>query len=205
MSFLADLNEIGVTKWQNFLLAHLLCTYRNSSLKISPKKIFANSKHFRIFAEISQTHILYMKRKYQSTGFARFLLMLLIATPVAYIGASYYTGKDGIAEIKSIFAPKPTEVSPPPAPVTQQAPSVPSPVPVAPVPIVVTPPVLDENLIDSQVQKYKDEITIQQKRLDTLYLQNIALKKSIEQKDERLRTLEEQLAKINALIKNSSQ
>jgi hypothetical protein len=187
-----------VTKWQKFLLVYLFCTYPNSVLKISPKIIFANSKHFRIFAEISQTHILYMKRKYQSTGFARFLLMLLIATPVAYIGASYYTGKDGIAEIKSIFTPKPTEVIPPPAPVIQVSPPA---APVVPAPIVAVQPVQDENLVDSQVQKYKDEITMQQKRLDTLYLQNIALKKSIEQKDERLRTLEEQLAKINALIK----
>ncbi len=202
---MAGLKAIGVTKWQKKCFSMLLSVL-TLSLKISPKIIFANSKHFRIFAEISQTHTLYMKRKYQSTGFARFLLMLLIATPVAYIGASYYTGKDGIAEIKSIFAPKPTEVSPPPppAPVPQTS-SVPLPVPVAPVPILVTPPVPDENLIDSQVQKYKDEITIQQKRLDTLYLQNTALKKAIEQKDERLRTLEEQLAKINALIKNSSQ
>jgi hypothetical protein len=150
-----------------------------------------------------------MKRKYQSTGFARFLLMLLIATPVSYICASYYTGKDGIAEIKAIFLPKTKAAEPvvatvPAPPLTelpqQAAPSAAPTIATAPsVQPVMT--IRDENLINSQVQKYKDEIAIQQKRLDTLYLQNTALKQQLEQKDERLRTVEEQLAKINALIK----
>jgi hypothetical protein len=151
-----------------------------------------------------------MNRKYQSTGFARFLLMLLIATPVAYICASYYTGKDGIAEIKSIILPKNKVAEPAVAALPTPQPQVPTPIaaPSAPTPTVTPPPVQplmtirDENIVNSQVQKYKDEIALQQKRLDTLYLQNIALKKELVQKEERLRTVEEQLAKINALIKN---
>jgi hypothetical protein len=142
-----------------------------------------------------------MNRKYQSTGFARFLLMLLIATPVAYICASYYTGKDGIAEIKSIILPKNKVAEPAVAALPTPQPQVPTPT-VTPPPVQPLMTIRDENIVNSQVQKYKDEIALQQKRLDTLYLQNIALKKELVQKEERLRTVEEQLAKINALIKN---
>jgi flagellar basal body-associated protein FliL len=148
-----------------------------------------------------------MKRKYQSTGFARFLFMLLIATPVAYLCAAYYTGKDGIAEIKSILLPKNKAAEPAVATLPAPQPQTPASTPAQPAPTITPPPVQplmtirDENLVNSQVQKYKDEIAIQQKRLDTLYLQNTALKKEVEQKDERLRTIEAQLAKINALMK----
>jgi len=44
-----------------------------------------------------------MKNKYKITGFARLLIFLILFTPIAYIGASYYQGEDGIEKIKSIF------------------------------------------------------------------------------------------------------
>jgi len=44
-----------------------------------------------------------MKNKYKATGFTRFLIFLIFFTPIAYIGASYYNGEDGIANIKKIL------------------------------------------------------------------------------------------------------
>lgn len=44
-----------------------------------------------------------MKNKYKITGFARLLIFMLFFAPLAYIGASYYQGEDGIAKIKSLF------------------------------------------------------------------------------------------------------
>jgi septal ring factor EnvC (AmiA/AmiB activator) len=44
-----------------------------------------------------------MKSKYKITGFARLLIFMVIFTPIAYIGASYYQGEDGIAKIKSLI------------------------------------------------------------------------------------------------------
>jgi len=44
------------------------------------------------------------KRKFQITGFARFLLFLVIAAPLAYLGASYYNGEDGIENIKNMVS-----------------------------------------------------------------------------------------------------
>lgn len=42
------------------------------------------------------------RKKYKTTGFARFFLFMLIAAPLAYIGASYYNGEDGIQNIKDL-------------------------------------------------------------------------------------------------------
>ncbi len=44
-----------------------------------------------------------MKRKYKMTGCARFFLVMIILAPLAYFGASYYKGEDGIQNIKNLF------------------------------------------------------------------------------------------------------
>lgn len=37
------------------------------------------------------------------TGFARFFIFIIVATPIVYLIASYYNGEDGLANIKSLF------------------------------------------------------------------------------------------------------
>ena len=37
------------------------------------------------------------------TGFARFFIFLIIATPIVYLIASYYNGQDGLENIKALF------------------------------------------------------------------------------------------------------
>lgn len=44
-----------------------------------------------------------MAGKVKTTGFARFMLIMIIVAPLAYIGASYYNGQDGIENIKRLF------------------------------------------------------------------------------------------------------
>ena len=44
-----------------------------------------------------------MRKKYKITGFARFLIFLILFAPLAYIGASYYNNEDGIANIKNVL------------------------------------------------------------------------------------------------------
>jgi hypothetical protein len=44
-----------------------------------------------------------MKSKYKMTGCARFFIVLIILAPLAYIGASYYNGQDGLQNLKSLF------------------------------------------------------------------------------------------------------
>ncbi len=47
-----------------------------------------------------------MKGKYKTTGCAKFILMLVILTPLAYLGASYFNGQDGLQNIKDLFGGK---------------------------------------------------------------------------------------------------
>lgn len=42
-------------------------------------------------------------RKYKMTGCARFFLVLIVLAPLAYIGASYAKGEDGIANFKNLI------------------------------------------------------------------------------------------------------
>ncbi len=44
-----------------------------------------------------------MSRKYKTTGCARFFLVVIILTPLAYLGASYYNGQDGWANLKRLI------------------------------------------------------------------------------------------------------
>jgi cell division protein FtsB len=44
-----------------------------------------------------------MKRKYKMTGCARFFIVLIILAPLAYLGASYYNGENGIENIKNFL------------------------------------------------------------------------------------------------------
>ena len=44
-----------------------------------------------------------MARKLKTTPFARFILVMIILAPLAYIGASYYNGEDGIQNFKNLI------------------------------------------------------------------------------------------------------
>lgn len=43
------------------------------------------------------------RAKFKMTGFARFFIFLIILLPLAYMGASYYHGEDGIQNLKNLF------------------------------------------------------------------------------------------------------
>jgi len=44
-----------------------------------------------------------MKKKYKLTGFSRLLVFMIFFAPLAYLGASYIQGEDGVAKLKSIL------------------------------------------------------------------------------------------------------
>jgi hypothetical protein len=52
-----------------------------------------------------------MSKNYKMTGFAKFFIFLLLATPLSFIGASYYNGQDPFETIKKweIFKKKNTD------------------------------------------------------------------------------------------------
>ena len=44
-----------------------------------------------------------MGKKYKMTGCARIFIILIILAPLAYIGASYFNGEDGLSKITTLF------------------------------------------------------------------------------------------------------
>ena len=44
-----------------------------------------------------------MANKFRLTGFARFFFAMVIIVPLAYFGASYYNGEDGVAKFKEMI------------------------------------------------------------------------------------------------------
>jgi len=45
-----------------------------------------------------------MATRTKMTPFAKFFIMLVIVSPLAYMGASYYNGEDGLQNIKNFFS-----------------------------------------------------------------------------------------------------
>ena len=52
-----------------------------------------------------------MSIKYKPTGCARFFLFMIIAAPLAWVGASYYNGEDPLQNLKSLFSKEQTSSS----------------------------------------------------------------------------------------------
>ena len=44
-----------------------------------------------------------MARRAKMTGFARFLIIMVFVAPLAYLGASYYNGEDGVQNLKNLL------------------------------------------------------------------------------------------------------
>jgi len=44
-----------------------------------------------------------MANKFKLTGFARFVFAMIIIVPLAYFGASYYNGEDGVGNFKKMI------------------------------------------------------------------------------------------------------
>jgi len=44
-----------------------------------------------------------MNKKYKATPFTRFLVFMIFFTPLAYIGASYLNGENGIEKAKKVL------------------------------------------------------------------------------------------------------
>ena len=50
--------------------------------------------------------------RFKVTGFTRFILIMIILVPLAYVIASYYNGKDGIEELKKLVKGQSSLISP---------------------------------------------------------------------------------------------
>ncbi len=119
----------------------------------------------------------------QLTGFARFLIFLIIATPLIFFGVTYYKGEDPIQTLQNAFAGK-TEVSvvEPESPKTATAPQP------------------SKTEVNSELAKLRDKMEFTEKRNTELYKENEELKSELEKKEAKLKAVQKQLDKIKSAI-----
>ena len=134
-------------------------------------------------------------RKIKLTGFARFLLVMIILAPLAFIGASWYNGEDGIENLKQIFKgnfnfvkkEKVVEKAPDAAKEDESK------------ALVNTPPP-SKIEINSEIAKLQDELDFKNQKVDSLYKENASLKSELDAKDKELSEVKDQLEKIKNAI-----
>lgn len=116
------------------------------------------------------------KRPIRVTGFTRFFLVMLLVAPLAYIGASYYNGEDGIQKMKDLLKignsssaseesssneSKGTTLN------VNEAPS-------------------NSANLELENKRLKDELDFKSKRVDELYRENEELKRKLESSEKAL-------------------
>ncbi|MEM1123782.1 MAG: hypothetical protein AAGJ18_25310 [Bacteroidota bacterium] len=101
-----------------------------------------------------------MARKARLTVFSRFLILMLFVGPIAFLGASYYNGEDGLQTIKDLFNSEKTEQVTSTTRTNRDAPA--------------------ESTVDAlEVKKLKEEIAYKDKRIEELYQEVEILKRKI--------------------------
>jgi len=122
--------------------------------------------------------------KAKMTGFTKFLLLMIIVGPLAFLGASYYRGEDGVAVIKSLFNKSTAE----PAEIKNEK---------------VENPTSDNKdliLIESKNKRLEAELVQKNKMIDSLYLENKRISDDYKKKILELEQSKIQLEKVKSVL-----
>ncbi|MBK6480444.1 MAG: hypothetical protein IPF93_19900 [Saprospiraceae bacterium] len=117
-----------------------------------------------------------MARSYKTTGCFRFVLFIVILAPLAYLGASYYNGQDGVQNIKNFFSKAKTtiglgmdiEKSSTPNATTSTTPSLPA-------------------ATEAEITNYKSTISIKDQELNALIKENLDLKLKLQECENKIK------------------
>lgn len=118
------------------------------------------------------------KRPLRITGFTRFVIVMIFVVPLAYLGASYYNGQDGIQNIKDLLGIEQTQESN-----TTPAPGEKS---------VKQPPIQELNKLEAENRQLREELDFKNKKVDELYLENEQLKRKLESLEETMKEVKNQ-------------
>jgi len=121
------------------------------------------------------------RSKFKITGFARLVIFLLFVAPLAYIGASYYNGQDGIENIKNLFSAGKEKV-------VNKTSSTETAEPVS------------TELVDGTVAKLKDENKYLEQKNNELYQEKEKIKQELETTKTELQEVKAQLKAIKAAV-----
>ncbi len=114
------------------------------------------------------------KRPIRITGFARFFIVMLFVAPLAYIGASYYNGEDGIEKIKDILNIGESSTT-----TKQEQPASDS----EAIQVKNSP---STKALEVENEKLKEELEFKKKRNEELYRENEELKRKLESAEKAL-------------------
>jgi len=122
--------------------------------------------------------------KAKMTGFTKFLLLMIIVGPLAFFGASYYRGEDGIGAIKSLFNKSENTST---EKVDEEKPKV-------------AKSNGDDLLLESKIKRYEDELIQKNKLIDSLYLENTRISNEYKLKIKELEQSKVQLEKVKSVL-----
>jgi predicted nuclease with TOPRIM domain len=105
------------------------------------------------------------KRSLRVTGFTRFIIVMIIVAPLAYLAASYYNGEDGVQNLKNMFGmdKQQEQVS-----ISDEEPENPSAVS------------SEIKTLQEENRRLQEELNFKSKRVDELYKENEELKRRLE-------------------------
>ena len=118
------------------------------------------------------------------TPFARFFVFLIFFTPLAYVGASYYNGQDGIQNIKNLIGLGESESQ---GQVINESPSKKS-------------DDVSEEFINGKIDRLKDEIKQLEEKNNELHLETKSLKEELNASQLETQAVKDQLKAIKDAI-----
>lgn len=113
-----------------------------------------------------------MSKRLKMTPFARFFLVMIVLAPLAYIGASYYNGEDGIQNLKNLLGIGKEKTT-------------------------VTVPVKETGADDGATVSLQEQIDSLRDRVEQLERENEELKQKLDSRDKEIRTLKDRMGQIN--------
>lgn len=121
------------------------------------------------------------KRRLKLTGFARFLIVMLFLVPLAYLGAAYYNGQDGIQNIKDLLGIDKNKPATEQVEVTRNVP-----------PQVATDTQSTDTNTNAAPSKVLDSRRIDQleKRMNQVERENARLREQVRQLEAQVKTLQ---------------
>ena len=106
-------------------------------------------------------------RPFRVTGFTRFFLVMLLVAPLAYIGANYYNGQDGVEKFKRLLH------------LDSAKPTVNTELPASDSEIIRVNEAPSSKAMQEENRKLKEELEFKSKRNDELYRENEELKRKL--------------------------
>jgi len=124
------------------------------------------------------------QKKFKTTPFARFLVFLILFTPLAYLGASYYNGQDGIQNLKNLVGLGEAEAK---EQVVHDNPAKKS-------------NDVSEEFINGKIDRLKDVIKELEKNNNELHLKNKSLQEELKASQLETKAVKDQLKAIKDAV-----